>query len=165
MKEWVFVYFIFLPFLSFSQTDTFSWTDSMLYSNSKRVIEFSYATDGPCTIVPCNDSNNKLVYDTVEGFLKSHPKIVVEISAHVDWTDDTLINYEVSKSQANKILGVLLGRGIEGNRIIAKGYGSSKPLVTESQKIGLSPKDLFFLRQEKNSRIELVVVGLLESKN
>ncbi len=76
--------------------------------------------------------------------LQSYPEIVVEISGHTDITGNYKKNLELSLKRANAVRDWLIRNGIDPSRIIAKGYGSDRPIASNETPEG----------RQKNRRIE-----------
>jgi outer membrane protein OmpA-like peptidoglycan-associated protein len=71
------------------------------------------------------DSYEKL--DMVYEQLAKYPDRRFEISGHTDNTGSDRINIKLSHDRANSVREYLINRGVEGRRLVAKGYGSSRP--------------------------------------
>ncbi|MFM7194969.1 MAG: OmpA family protein, partial [Bacteroidota bacterium] len=64
------------------------------------------------------------------NFLKDHPELRLEISGHTDLAGNADANLKLSTDRAQAIRLYLIDRyGIQPDRITAKGYGSSRPVV------------------------------------
>ncbi|MFN3405987.1 MAG: OmpA family protein, partial [Cytophagaceae bacterium] len=61
--------------------------------------------------------------------LKTNPKMKVEIAGHTDDLGDDVSNMRLSQRRADAIVEYLISKGIEKNRVIAKGYGETQPAV------------------------------------
>ena len=67
--------------------------------------------------------------DEVVVTLLDHPEIeLIEIQGHTDAQGADQYNMELSQSRAESVMVYLVARGVEGARIIATGYGESRPL-------------------------------------
>lgn len=62
-------------------------------------------------------------------FLKKYPEITIEVSGHTDNIGSLERNLEVSSNRAQSVANYLINHGINSNRIIAKGYGYSRPIT------------------------------------
>lgn len=82
--------------------------------------------------------------------LKSNPAIRVEIAGHTDDTATATHNLGLSKRRASAVMNYLLEQEIEASRIVAKGYGESKPIDTNSTEEG----------KLKNRRVEFKILAL-----
>ncbi len=60
--------------------------------------------------------------------LEDNPSVVLEISSHTDSRGDTGFNQRLSQKRAEGVVKWLIERGIDGSRLVAKGYGESRPV-------------------------------------
>lgn len=68
--------------------------------------------------------------DDVAAILAAHPEVAsIRIEAHTDSTDDVTVNLPQSGMRAIGILNYLIGRGVEAERMLPAGYGSTRPLA------------------------------------
>jgi outer membrane protein OmpA-like peptidoglycan-associated protein len=63
------------------------------------------------------------------AFLESHPDIHVELAGHTDNVGSETYNVKLSEERAAVVRQALISKGIEEERLSAKGYGSMKPIV------------------------------------
>lgn len=90
------------------------------------------------------------VLDTIAEMLKAHPNVVVEIQGHTDSTGSFRYNMKLSQKRAEAVKKYLVDRhGIKPDRLIAKGYGPTKPVASNKTKEG----------RAKNRRVEFVILG------
>ena len=87
--------------------------------------------------------------DEIVTLLKEHPNVIVEIQGHTDDVGSEAFNLKLSQKRAEAVRQYLIDHGIEPDRLIAKGYGESKPLVPNT-----SPEN-----RAKNRRVEFVILG------
>ena len=64
------------------------------------------------------------------------PTLRVEISGHTDNTGSINLNNKLSQQRAEAVVKYLEGKGILKSRLEAKGYGSSKPIASNSTEQG-----------------------------
>ena len=62
-------------------------------------------------------------------FLKRNPELKVELAGHTDNVGNENYNLKLSADRAEVVRKALIDNGIDENRLTAKGYGSSRPLV------------------------------------
>lgn len=74
---------------------------------------------------------NKLVL-----FLTNNPTIKIQISGHTDNVGSAQSNKILSQNRANAVKNYLTDKGINTDRITAKGYGATKPQTTNSTEKG-----------------------------
>jgi outer membrane protein OmpA-like peptidoglycan-associated protein len=68
--------------------------------------------------------------DLVVAFLKSNPKVKIELSGHTDNRGIPGQNLKLSQARVEKVKDYLVSKGISKNRITGKGYGGSKPIAS-----------------------------------
>ena len=73
------------------------------------------------------DSNEEL--DRLVSLLEGNQTIKVEISAHTDDVGNDDSNLKLSEKRAKTVVDYLTGKGIKAERMTAKGYGETQPLV------------------------------------
>jgi outer membrane protein OmpA-like peptidoglycan-associated protein len=79
--------------------------------------------------------------------LQEHPEVEVRIEGHTDSRGTWAANKDLSERRADEVLDRLVDLGVDEDRLTAKGYGESDPLVV--------PKS--FADLEKNRRVEFIV--------
>lgn len=70
----------------------------------------------------------KLTLDTLFDILIENPEIKMELSSHTDSKGSEDYNLQLSQKRAQSCVNYLIAKGINMNRLFAKGYGASKPL-------------------------------------
>lgn len=81
--------------------------------------------------------------------LKEYPKLQLEIAGHTDNVGESDFNLKLSQERAESVVNYLISNGIEGSRLVPKGYGDTQPLASnDDEKDG----------RELNRRIEVVVI-------
>jgi len=93
-----------------------------------------------------NESTAEL--DRLEKVLVENPTIKVEISGHTDNVGGDDYNLDLSEQRAQSVVSHLQSKGIDSERMIAKGYGETEPLATNETPEG---------RQE-NRRTEFKII-------
>ena len=74
--------------------------------------------------------------------------MIIQISGYTDNTGNTQDNIVLSEARANAVKKYLSNKGIDNNRIIAKGYGSSNPKASNDTAEG----------RANNRRVEIMVL-------
>ena len=87
---------------------------------------------------------------TVIQLLTTNPQMKIEISGHTDNTGSDAHNKELSANRATSVKTYLEKFGIAPLRLVAKGYGSSKPNASNDNEEG----------RAKNRRIEIRILNL-----
>lgn len=70
-----------------------------------------------------------------------NPTIVIELASHSDMIGNDEINIEVSQKRAQSVVDYLIEKGINQERMVAKGYGKSKPRTVSKS---MAKKHSFF---------------------
>lgn len=91
--------------------------------------------------------NGRAVVREAAEVLAEHPEVEVRIEGHTDSRGTWAANQDLSERRADEVLDRLVDLGIDEDRLTAKGYGESDPLVT--------PKT--FADLETNRRVEFIV--------
>jgi outer membrane protein OmpA-like peptidoglycan-associated protein len=73
--------------------------------------------------------------DRLAGFLLRNPKYRLRIEGHTDHIGNAAKNQLLSEQRAQTVATYLTQKGIASQRISAKGYGDSRPLVREADGI------------------------------
>ena len=86
--------------------------------------------------------------DKLAMFLRENPNRKVLIEGHTDSRGSERYNLKLSQRRANAVKQALVERGIEPERIIAKGYGEAYPVASNSTAAG----------RQQNRRVEIVIL-------
>jgi len=87
--------------------------------------------------------------DQLIVFINSNPDLQIELGGHTDADGDAAYNLKLSAKRAEATRNYLIGKGAPGNRISAKGYGSTQPIATNLTAEG----------KAKNRRTAFQIVG------
>jgi outer membrane protein OmpA-like peptidoglycan-associated protein len=102
--------------------------------------EFNLATIKPQSYV---------VLDSVADVIMTHPEIqVVEIQGHTDDKGTAEYNMQLSQNRAESVRDYLISAGVEPDKLIAKGYGKTKPIAPNVTSAG----------RAKNRRVEFHIL-------
>lgn len=81
-------------------------------------------------------------------FLNSHPTFKIELRGHTDSDGDDAHNLKLSQDRANAVMDYLVSKGIAKERLKAKGFGETMPVVPNTSKEN----------KAKNRRTEYVIL-------
>jgi outer membrane protein OmpA-like peptidoglycan-associated protein len=84
------------------------------------------------------------------NMMKKNPSVKVEIAGHTDNVGDDNFNLRLSLLRANAVRSYLVSKGIVASRMGTKGYGETRPLVSNDDEIG---------GREINRRVELKILS------
>ncbi|HPF51448.1 MAG TPA: OmpA family protein [Draconibacterium sp.] len=71
--------------------------------------------------------SSKLALDTLVQILTLNPTITIELMAHTDFVGSEQFNFELSQKRAQSVVDYLIEKGINPQRLVAKGYGETWP--------------------------------------
>lgn len=66
-------------------------------------------------------------------FLNEHPNIKIEIEGHTDSRGSKELNQTLSKDRAKAVYDYLIGKGVLEKRLSYKGFGASKPIISDEE--------------------------------
>ncbi len=78
--------------------------------------------------------------------LQENPGLKVSIDGHTDNIGAAPSNLALSEKRAKSVLNAVIAKGVNGNRLSAKGWGQSKPVMDNNTEEG----------RAKNRRVEIV---------
>jgi len=81
-------------------------------------------------------------------FLQSAPDVKIEIAGHTSSEGDDSYNLKLSQGRAEAVSAYLIDKGIDESRIVAKGYGETKPVATNESEDG----------RKLNRRVEFKII-------
>ncbi len=88
--------------------------------------------------------------DKVVTFLNDYPEIKIEIGGHTDNVGKPANNLKLSDARAKAVEEYIQSKGIASDRITAKGYGQTKPVVPNSNTAN----------KAKNRRVEFTILDI-----
>lgn len=91
----------------------------------------------------------KIVLDGVAQEMVRYENVRVEVEAHTDSIGSSNYNLKLSQRRALSVVDYVVSRGVDRRRLIAKGYGSSRPIASNYTEEG----------RRRNRRVEFTVLG------
>ncbi|MBI3509384.1 MAG: OmpA family protein [Bacteroidetes bacterium] len=91
------------------------------------------------------------VLDDLVAFLELNDNISVEIASHTDTRGSDVYNMNLSAARAKSCVDYLISKGIAADRLQAKGYGETQPLIADKELYAL-PKEQQEAAHQKNRR-------------
>lgn len=90
------------------------------------------------------------ILDDVVEVLRNNPQIKkVRVEGHTDWIGSDEYNMRLSGRRANSVRDYLTQKGIEADRLVAEGFGETRPIADNNTTLG----------RAKNRRTEFTVVS------
>ena len=68
--------------------------------------------------------------DRVVKFMQDNPDIKVEIDGHTDNIGSDAVNMKLSRARAQAVVNYITSKGIDPRRLVAKGFGESRPVAS-----------------------------------
>ncbi|RMG79624.1 MAG: hypothetical protein D6707_07840, partial [Bacteroidetes bacterium] len=112
---------------------------------SKIELRNIFFATGKADLTP--ESNAEL--DRLVKLMNDVPSLKIEISGHTDNTGSEELNQKLSQARAEAVMNYLKSKGISVSRMVAKGYGSSRPVDTNDTPEG----------RQNNRRTEIEIIG------
>lgn len=108
-------------------------------------VKFRIAKSDPAPIDPASEP----MLTEVRDALAQHPELVkLEVQAHTDSDGNVKFNETLSTARAESVKKWLVDHGVATDRLVAKGYGPSKPIADNKTVAG----------RAKNRRMQIVVL-------
>lgn len=85
--------------------------------------------------------------------LKDNPQLIIEIGSHTDDVGSNDYNLKLSQQRAESVVKYLVEKGIPKDRMLARGYGETKPLTTN-----VTPEE-----RQRNRRTEFKIIGTIKN--
>ena len=130
-------------------------SDSANYLSSVDVVELAVGDAVVLQNIQFEFDSSVLTEESQTGiqmltdFLQRNPELKVQLAGHTDDVGNAQYNLKLSADRAEVVCKALIDKGIDENRLSAKGYGASKPLV---------PNDSDEHRA-KNRRTEMIITN------
>lgn len=80
-------------------------------------------------------SSQAALFELVE-VLRAYPQFRIRVSGHTDNTGRAEVNLRISRERASSVANFLMDNNISANRIIAQGYGATRPIADNSTEAG-----------------------------
>ena len=110
-------------------------SDSANYLSTVDVVELSPGDAVVLQNIQFEYNSSALTEDSRTGiqmlaeFLQRNPELKVELAGHTDIVGGDKYNMKLSSERAESVRRALIEKGIDENRLSAKGYGASKPVA------------------------------------
>ncbi len=100
--------------------------------------------------------------DKLVDLLNDNPEIKIEMASHTDSVGTFDYNINLSQRRAQSTVNYLIKKGIAPERLVAKGYGESKPIARNTNRDGTDNPD----GRQRNRRTEFKIleIGIRQDK-
>ncbi|MBW6483250.1 MAG: OmpA family protein [Vicingaceae bacterium] len=102
-------------------------------------------------------SKNEL--DRLVKLLNENPTIKIELSAHTDSRGGDKYNEDLSQRRAQSCVDYLIKNGISTDRLVSKGYGESRLVITDAEIAKLKFEDEKEAAHQENRRTEFKILS------
>jgi outer membrane protein OmpA-like peptidoglycan-associated protein len=94
--------------------------------------------------------------DKLLQLLNDNPEIKIEMGSHTDSVASDVYNLELSQRRAESTVNYLIRKGIASERLVAKGYGESKPIARNTNPDGTDNP----VGRQRNRRTEFKILEI-----
>lgn len=91
------------------------------------------------------------------NILKENPTITIELAAHTDTRGSDKYNMTLSQNRAQSCVNYLISLGIDPARMTAKGYGETRPRISDAEIAKMATNEEKEAAHQKNRRVEFSV--------
>jgi outer membrane protein OmpA-like peptidoglycan-associated protein len=88
------------------------------------------------------------ILDQIIGFMAKYPLIKLEVATHTDNLGSSASNTLLSQKRAESMVNYLISHGVNSLRLVPKGYGSSRPLIS----------NMYEADRKLNRRVEFTII-------
>ncbi|UKN00174.1 OmpA family protein [Paracrocinitomix mangrovi] len=164
MKNILALFILVSSFVGFGQDSLKTHIESNQLDSLPPKMEFPVIYDfGKATV---NESSDSIIEEMAE-LLFDNPTTIVEIGNHMDSRGSDHYSSNLTQKRAESVMNELIKLGISKDRIVAKGYGDSKPttyngiVLTEAyiNQFYENDKPTYEMLHQKNRRTEIVVLS------
>lgn len=100
-------------------------------------------------------ADSKTELNKLFSLLSNNPSIKVEIQGHTDSKGNNSLNMKLSQNRAESVRKYLVKKGIKASRVVAVGYGETKPIAKNTNADGSDNEE----GRALNRRIELKILS------
>lgn len=119
-------------------------TSGKAYYKNPFVVDIQHMPAKSFILEDCNFETGKAdlkeesfkVVDELVAYLNRKDDERIELGGHTDNVGNAKSNQVLSEARANTVRNYLISKGIDPNRVTAKGYGMSKPIATNKTAAG-----------------------------
>ncbi|MGF1638441.1 MAG: OmpA family protein [Cyclobacteriaceae bacterium] len=98
--------------------------------------------------------------DKIVTMLEDNPEIKIELSSHTDSRQTVDYNLELSRKRALSAVEYIVSKGIDSDRLTARGYGKSRLLISDDEINAIPNEEAREAAHQKNRRTEFKVTEI-----
>ncbi|MFZ6053272.1 OmpA family protein [Halocola ammonii] len=76
---------------------------------------------------------SEAILDSIANFLLENENLVLEVGYHTDGRGSEHYSRRLDQKRAESIVASLVEKGVSADRLVAKGYGGTQPIVSNSE--------------------------------
>ena len=88
------------------------------------------------------------------NLMKEYPELTFEVAGHTDNKGNDATNLQLSQMRAQAVVNAFVKKGINVKYLVAKGYGETMPIATNTLPNGESNKK----GMQQNRRVEIKII-------
>jgi len=104
--------------------------------------------------------NEKDTLEKIFILLNNNSQIKIEIGCHTDYRGTDEFNNVLSQERAEILVSYFVEKGVSIDRLIAKGYGESKPILSEYEINEITEAEKREQAHMKNIRAEIKILNI-----
>ena len=121
-----------------------------IFTQKEIVIPNIYYDYNKATLRP----ESKIVLDSILIFFNSNKELIIEIGSHTDSRGGDAYNEKLSQARAQSVVDYLIEKGIEKDRLAAKGYGEARLVNNCANDVNCTEEE-----HQKNRRTTFRITG------
>ncbi len=102
-------------------------------------------------------SDAALELDKLATILEDNPEIKIELSSHTDSRQTVAYNDDLSKRRAQSAVDYIISKGIDPERLVARGYGETRLITSDDEINNLPTEEAKEAAHQRNRRTEFKV--------
>ena len=96
--------------------------------------------------------------DKLVEFLRKNPTVKIELGGHTDTRGDDKENLKLSNDRAKAVYDYVVNKGIKAERMSYKGYGESKPIISDADIAKMTNEKDKEAAHQSNRRTEYKII-------
>jgi outer membrane protein OmpA-like peptidoglycan-associated protein len=153
-RNLIIIFLAFVSIGSFAQNE-FKFSDTVFIDKSTMI---SHAVIFEFDKAQLKDTSY-LFLDSMVKFLNKNSGLILEVQNHCDTRVSNLYSNNLTQRRAQTVVNYLIEKSISKNRLVAKGYFDTKPLISEYEIKRLTDKDEIEKAHRINRRTEFVIIS------
>ena len=99
------------------------------------------------------------ILDKIIEMLKNNENLSIELGSHTDTRGSDVYNMRLSQARAQSCVDYMISKGITKDRLMAKGYGETKPMVSDAEIEKLKTEEEKEAEHQKNRRTAFRIIS------